>query len=250
MSMAVYDVTEKDIDLAYKEKNKPKIEKETNFILSQLFVFMSVVFKNRLQSIDFDSHDFQFDKQFITSEKNRIFLLNWLDKLVNLDEHISDFEFGKLKLDLEEWFYLIGGKEISFTYQKDYLLTPSDVAEKLKVSTVTVNKYVKQGMEMIDTTSHHKFPKHVVPLWQDPASCLKMQMIAQNKKLIQQTGQERFIKLSEEIAEFQYKYGVNTVSEAFKEEDVDSLDDPFDYFEWRDLEEEKNELLKRMKEEK
>ena len=50
---------------------------------------------------------------------------------MNLDEHVSDFEFGKLKLDLEEWFYLIGGKEISFTYQKDYLLTTSEVAENM-----------------------------------------------------------------------------------------------------------------------
>src|SRR5699024_2462057 len=145
--------------------------------------------------------------------------LNWLDKLVTLDEHVSDFEFGKLKLDLEEWFYLIGGKDISFTYQTEYLLTPSEVGEKLKVSNVTVNKYVKQGMEIMDTTAHRKFPKHVVPLWQDPAYCLKMQMISQNKKLMQQTEQERFIEVSEEIAELQYKYGSNTAAEAFAEYD-------------------------------
>jgi hypothetical protein len=38
MNLVVYNETEKEIDLAFKELNKPKIEKETSYILSQLIV--------------------------------------------------------------------------------------------------------------------------------------------------------------------------------------------------------------------
>ena len=34
---------------------------------------------------------------------------------LEIEYPIDDLEFGKLKVDLEEWFYQIGGQDINFT---------------------------------------------------------------------------------------------------------------------------------------
>src|SRR5699024_2812966 len=161
----------------YKEKNKPKIEKETSYILSQLIVVMLGVFKDRLKSITIDTKELQFDEIYITSETNRIALLNWLSRMNNMVHPIENEEFGKIKIDFEEWYYQIGGRDIQFEYQDSYLLKPGEVAELLGVSTVTLNKYVKRGFEYMNRSSQNRIPKHMTSLWNDPVYAIKVQML-------------------------------------------------------------------------
>src|SRR5699024_6792520 len=102
----------------------------------------------------------------------------------------------------------------------------------------------KKGMETIQTTAHRKIPKHVIPLWQDPKYCLKMQRLAINKSLMNQTNFEQFLEVSRAIAQLQYKYKSNTVSESIK--DNLAIVDPSEYYNWCALERKKDKLLKKM----
>ena len=243
MSAAVYDLTKETIYDAYKRKNKPMIEKETCFVLNQIIITMLSIFKDRLKGITFDSGGLDFDEAYVFSDKNQTDLLNWSKRMVELEATISNVEFGKLKLDLESWYLQIGGEGIYFNYHAEYLIRPSQAAEQLGVSTVTLNKYIKQGLECVDTTSHNKIPKHVVNLWKDPIYAIRMQMLYQNKKMRNQSPEERLKEINEELTEFQIKYKAHTYLEAFSEFDVDAMDDPADYYAWRDLKEEKEALM-------
>ncbi|WP_407267745.1 DNA-binding protein [Radiobacillus sp. PE A8.2] len=245
MSLAVYEETGKDIDRAYKEQNKPKIEKETSYILSQLVMMMMGVFSDRIKSVHINTQHLHFNEMFITSEKNRTTLLKWLERLISMDHPATDdYKFGKLKVDFEQWYYQIGGREISFNYHKSYLLTPSEAAEQLGVSTVTLNKYVKDGFEYIDHKSHHRIPKHMIPLWHDTVYAIKIQMMYQQRKLWNQKPEERLKEIVEELLEFQMKYKVDTVKEAFPtlDHNHNEEDSLLDYYEWESLEEELRDL--------
>lgn len=241
MSTAVYEETIKDIAEAYRSKNKSKIEKETSFIFNQLFVTLVSSFKDRLIGIHIEPLD--FEEKYIFSHKNQEKLAEWLERFHKLTIPISNLEFGKLKIDFEYWYYQLGGKDIHFIYRDDYLLKPSQVADQLSISTVTVNKYIKQGLECIDTKNHNKIPQHAVDLWNDPICSLKMQMLYQEKKIRKQSPQDRIQEIDQEILAFQIKYKTIKCQDFFKSSEIDFLDDPSDYYEWRDLEEEKDSLV-------
>lgn len=244
MSNAIYKLTENSIYVAYREHNHFAIEKETDYILNKIVAIMLSIFSDKLKGITFDKSGIHFSAEYLLSEKHRKNLLKWLKRVATMEFPPSDLEFGKLKVDLENWYYQLGGESIHFEYKDDYLLKPSEAAEQLGVSKVTLNKYIKQGLECIDTTSHHKIPKYIIDLWKEPVYSIRIQMIAQEKKLRKQSSIERLQEINHELTELQIKYTSATYQEAFKEFDGDSMDDPFDYYTWRDLEAEKNEIIK------
>ena len=245
MSLAVIQETEKDIDLAYKDLNVPKIQKETSYILDQIIISMLQNFKNRLKGINLDYNDSDFNEAFIKSDKNREALLKWLKQINNKDP-LEDYEFGKLKVDFEEWYYQIGGRNIEFEYQDSYLLKPKEAAAALGISTVTLNKYVKQGFEYIHHSSQNRIPKHMIYLWKDPFYSIKIQLFYQKKKILNQTPKERLKDVLEELLDFQMKYKVSTVKQAFPTIDGDGMDTLADYYEWQSLEEEFYELKEKL----
>lgn len=245
MSLAVIQETEKDIDLAYKDLNVPKIQKETSYILGQIIISMLQNFKNRLKGINLDYNDSDFNEAFIKSDKNREALLKWLKQINNKDP-LEDYEFGKLKVDFEEWYYQIGGRNIEFEYQDSYLLKPKEAAAALGISTVTLNKYVKQGFEYIHHSSQNRIPKHMIYLWKDPFYSIKIQLFYQKKKILNQTPKERLKDVLEELLDFQMKYKVSTVKQAFPTIDGDGMDTLADYYEWQSLEEEFYELKEKL----
>ncbi|ASK64233.1 hypothetical protein CFK37_19815 [Virgibacillus phasianinus] len=250
MSLAVFEETKKDIETAYKEKSKSKIEKETSYILSQLIMIMMGTFKDRVKSVSMDARTMDYNEEYIYSEDNYGALLEWLKQLMIMESPISNEEFGKLKVDFEDWYYRIGGQNIAFDYHDDYLLTTSEAAKKLNVSTVTINKYLNSGLEKMVTTSHRKIPKHAVQLWRNPEYCLKMQMNFQENKLRNQSAEERLKEVVEEILEFQLKYKVDKVEEAFPMINEDMMGQLQDYYEWDSLEEEYRELKQKVSEER
>lgn len=48
------------------------------------------------------------------------------------------------------------------------------------------------------------------------------------------------------MLDFQIKYKVKMLHEAFQDYNIDAMDDPSEYYEWRDLEEEKEELITKL----
>lgn len=244
MSKAIYELTTKSIDLGYREKNENLIEKETDFLLGKTVTIMSSLFSDKIKGITFDKYGIKFDSKLLLSEKHKKNLLKWANRLIEIERPSSDIEFGKLKVDFENWYYQLGGEEIHFEYHESYLLTPKEASEQLGISRVTLNKYIKQGLESVNTTAHNKIPKYVIELWKDPVYAIRMQMIAQEKKLRNQSPEERLEEILKEITLLQIKYKCFSFQEAFKDFNGDSMDDPTDYYSWRDLESEKEEIIK------
>ncbi|UOQ94851.1 DNA-binding protein [Halobacillus shinanisalinarum] len=244
MSKAVYDLTAKQINLGFQEKDHHLIEKETDFILNKIVTVMLTVFSDKIEGITFDHYGVILKSEYLLSEKHQENLLKWLKRLMEIEYPSSDIEFGKLKVDLENWYYKMGGEEIHFHYHDDYLLTPKEASERLGVSRVTLNKYIQQGLESLDTSSHHKIPLYVIDLWNDPVYCIRMQMIAQQRKMGKQTPLERLQEINNELSKLQIKYKKPNFKEAFGHLNGDNLDDPADYYLWRDLEDDKEEILK------
>lgn len=234
MPVALQDVVKQDIDRAYDEKIVPRMEKETRFILSQLVTTIMWNFEDRLEGIVVKKFD--FDEDYLTSEQNRKMLIKWLQRMAEMNPNMSDLEFGKLRVDFESWIYRLGGNGVKFHYAEEYLLTPQEAADRLGVSRVTLNKYIKMGLEAIDTTSHRKIPRHAVELWKNTIYSIKMQDLYNKRKMATQSLEEKLMDVKEKIFQFQKKYGSRTCAEAFEGMNIDDLDDPHDYWEWQELE--------------
>jgi len=243
MSQVIYEITEKNIEVAYDEHNEHVIEKETDYILGKIVTIMLGIFSDKLKGITFDKKGIQFNAAYLLSDKHRKNLLKWIKRIMAIETPPSDLDFGKLKIDLENWYYQLGGEGIHFEYEEDYLLTPKEASEQLGISRVTLNKYIQQGLECVDTTSHRKIPKYSIDIWKDPVYSIRLQMIAQEKKRLNQSPAERLQEISGELTELVVKYKSATYQEAFRDYDGDSMDDPTDYYTWRDLEEEKKEII-------
>ncbi|SDN75664.1 hypothetical protein [Tenuibacillus multivorans] len=246
MSEAIYNLTAKHIDVGFREKNQGLIEKETDYIINKIVTVMLTLFSDKIEGITFNKYGMAFNHEYLFSEKHRNNLVKWLEILTEIKYLSSDLEFGKMKVDFENWYYKMGGEKVGFHYHENYLLTPKEASELMGVSKVTFNKYVKQGLECIDTSSHRKIPKYVVELWNDPVYSIRMQMIYQQVKMREQTPLERLQEINNEITLLQVKYNNPSFKETFASLNGDELDDPTDYYSWRDLEEEKEAIIKQI----
>ncbi len=249
MSLAILENTHDDIQKAYGANDVLKIAKETQYVFDRIIHFMLSTSRNRLKGITFESNEFKFNETYLLSAKNKKHILKMLAFLKQVDFPMTDLNFGKIKVDLEQWHYHMGGDGIYFEYQEEYLITPKEAAESLGVSHVTLNKYMKQGIETIDTTSHHKIPKHAIELWRDPVYAIRIQMLAQEQKIRNQTPEDRLKEIRDEIVELQKEYKAKTSCEAIENltaSHLDALDDPSILRNWQDLEEESDDLLKEL----
>lgn len=244
MSKAIYELTAKNIDYGYLNKDEHVIEKETDYIMAKIVTVMLSLFSDKIKGITFDKSGISFDSKYLLSEKHKKSLSKWLNRLIQMELPRPDLEFGKLKVDFENWYYQMGGEEIYFEYHESYLLTPKEASEQMGISKVTLNNYIQQGLESVNTSSHRKIPKYVIDLWKDPIYAIRMQMIAQEKKLRNQSPSERLEEINKELTMLQIKHKATSYQEAFKDFDGDSMDDPADYYLWRDLEEEKREIIR------
>ncbi|WP_164523112.1 DNA-binding protein [Paenibacillus baekrokdamisoli] len=244
MSLAIYDATKTQIQTAFEHKNEPILEKETHFIFDKLLTVFITMSSDKVKSIKMDANVLSIIKPaYLFSPEHHANLLNWLARLIDIKMPLSDLDFGKLKIDFEHWYYELGGTEIQFEYHDSYLLTPAEAADALGVSTVTIHKYAKQGMEMVENSKHKKYPKYVVEIMKNANYSFLMRINYQNQKIRNQTPKERLKEVNAAITEFQVLYGTMHCKDQFGEYD-DSMDDPTDYYRWKDLEEEQAELFK------
>lgn len=244
MSEAIYQYTQDQIQKGFQSQNQLIIEKETDFIFNKLITNMISVFQDKIDGIKISNTGFSFSSEYLFSEKHKNNLLKWLDRLVKLEVPATDLDFGKIKIDFENWYYHLGGEHIEFIYQDTYLLTPKEAAAALGVSKVTLNKYIKQGLECVENGTHNKIPKYTIEVMRDPIYSILMQALAQEKKIRNQTPADRFVEINHELSELQLKYKTTSFEEAFRHYNGDEMDDPTDYYRWKDLLEEMNEILK------
>jgi DNA-binding transcriptional MerR regulator len=244
MSKAILNQIESSIHMGYEQKNELIIEKETDSIFKNVFFLILTLFSSKISSIKVDPQPFALPKEYLFSDKHKKNLLKWIKRLNEIDFPASDLEFGKLKIDFEYWYYQLGGEKIEFSYHEDYLMTPQEAADTLGVSKVTLSKYVKQGLEYIENSSHKRIPKYAIEIMKDPIYGIRMQQIAQEKKLREQTPEERYHEITQELADLKLKYGKKTFDEVFGEYAGDNMEDPTDYYRWKDLEEEAEEIFR------
>lgn len=69
-------------------------------------------------------------------------------------------------------------------------------------------------------------------------------MISQEKKLRNQTPEERLEEINKELTQLQIKYKSSSFQQVFMNFNGDSMDDPSDYYLWRDLENGREEIIK------
>ncbi|THF74176.1 DNA-binding protein [Cohnella fermenti] len=219
------------------------MEKETDYIFTKVLALLSTLHSDKLIGIKISHDEVAYKPEYLFSPKHKSNLFKWLKRLYATRFPASDLDFGKLKVDFETWYYDLGGTSIEFVYHDSYLLKPMDAAAALGISKVTLNKYIKLGLECLDNGSQHKIPKHAVELMKDPVYSIRMQMNYQKKKMLEQTPEERLLEITREIAELQLKYGKKTYQEAFRVHES-QLDDPVDFYRWKDLAEELDEILK------
>lgn len=244
MSKAIYKYTQDQIQLGFQYHNQLIIEKETDFIFNKLITSMVTFFQDKIDGIKISNSGFAFSSEYLFSDKHKNNLFKWLNRLVEMKLPATDLEFGKIKIDFENWYYQLGGEHIEFIYQDSYLLTPQEAATALGVSKVTLNKYIKQGLECLENGSHNKIPKYTVEVMRDPIYSIRMQALAQEKKIRNQTPAERYVEINQELSELQLKYKTASFAEAFRSYDGDEMDDPTDYYRWKDLLEEMEDILK------
>lgn len=244
MSSVVLEQIAASIELGYKLQDEKIIETATDSVFKNVFFAMLQIFSDKIVNIKVDQYLFSVPKEYLFSEKHKKNLFKWLKRLNEMDHPATDAEFGKWKIDFEYWYYQLGGVRIKFTYHDDYLLTPQQAADALGVSKVTVNKYVKQGLEYVDNKSHNRIPKYAIEMMKDPIYSLRMQRIAQEKKLREQTPEDRYHEITQELADLKLKYGKQNIEEAFGTDDEDIMDEPTDYYRWKELEEELQEIFR------
>ncbi|ACT02926.1 hypothetical protein [Paenibacillus sp. JDR-2] len=244
MSKALFDLTQSQIETGYKEHNDVIIEKETEFIFNKILKTLLLVFSDKIVGITMDKESLSLPSNYLFSDKHHKNLIKWLNRLVLLEPPASDLEFGKLKIDYENWYYQLGGEKMEFIFHDEYLLTSQEAADALGVSKVTLSKYIKLGLDCCDTTSHKKIPRYAIELLKDPVYSIRMQMIAQEKKKSKQTPQERAKEINDELLELRVKYKGKSFKEIFGKYNGDEMDDPTDYYSWKSLEEELEEILK------
>lgn len=243
MSKGLYEYSHRQIELAFEQKNELYIEKETDYIFTKTLALLSTLFSDKLVGIKISNEHFEYTNEYLFSSKHKKNLLKWLERLPALHFPANDLDFGKTKVDFETWYYDLGGTSIRFIYQDNYLLKPKEAAALLGISKVTLNKYIKQGLESMDNGSQNKIPKHAVELMRDPVYSIRMQMNDQKKKKLEQTPADRLADINQEMTELQLKYGKKTYQEAFVIHESE-LEDPIDLYRWQDLTEEMDEILK------
>jgi hypothetical protein len=144
--------------------------------------------------------------------------------------------FASVKYCLDKLFYDITEKGVlNYTYNKTYLISSSQLGAKLNISRATIHRYKELGMESVENVGHHSYPLHNLVYWSDGIWAARIQALYQSFKSRNQSKAELIAEIEKELVLYKKKYG-GTFEEVYKDvTDPYQLDEPDDYFDWRDL---------------
>jgi hypothetical protein len=164
------------------------------------------------------------------------------DKEATLEANLVK-SFAKAKYYLDQLFFNITERGVlEYTYHKEALITSRELQEKLNVSRSTISRYVGLGMEKVPVPGQRCYPLHNVFYWSDGIWASKIQELYQYYKLRNRTKTDLIKEIKDEIKRFEEKYE-GTFEDVFKDvTDPYELDEPDDYFDWRDALEELRKL--------
>lgn len=172
---------------------------------------------------------------------------NWHEELNNIliNEKLPFIDaFAISKYCLENIFLQLTERGyLEFTYSPQALLTSKMLQGKLEVSRSTIARYVEAGMEIVPGHGHRVYPEHNVFYWNNSEWSTRIQRLYQTFKVRNRTKNDLINELKEEIKKYENKYNNKPFSIVFGHvTDPYELDEPDDYYEWKDLIEELEEL--------
>ncbi|MEC1717871.1 HTH domain-containing protein [Schinkia azotoformans] len=208
--------------------------------LLSLYVF-AIQSKYKRYLIGISPSDNTVFKQNTDIDTNVIDALN--NGLESMDVSVENF--AQVKYALDKFFYDITVKgTLIYTYQKSYLISSSELGKRLNISRATIHRYKELGLESVDSVGHNSYPRHNEFYWKDGVWSSRIQALFQGFKIRNQTKKELIVEIEHELNLYKKEYG-GTFEEVFGNiTDPYQLDEPDDYFDWKELSEDLKRLFK------
>jgi hypothetical protein len=145
---------------------------------------------------------------------------------------------------LDSLFLLITEKgSLKYEYQRGYLYRSDNICRSLGISKSTLSRYVKLGLEVADTNTHSRYPAHVTYYWHNALGASKIQALYQAFKIRNQTTSDILKELEEENRKYEKSHGNQSFYDIYANvENPDELEEPDEYYDWKDVIEELEEL--------
>ncbi|WP_337446330.1 HTH domain-containing protein [Bacillus cereus] len=223
------------------EKLIEKLEKRPDISVIELFSLYAYAVQNK------------FPKYIIAIKpsENTIFIeevvyndwTNSLNEIMKISNAPFVETIAKAKYYLEKIFFMHTKRgALDYVYHEEALLTSKELQQNLNVSRATISRYVDNGMEMVPGVGHRCYPLHNVFFWSNGIWAARIQTLYQSFKIRNRTKDDVISELKAEIAHFEAKYLSNFEDTFGYVQDPYKLDEPDDYFEWKDALEELRKL--------
>ncbi|PEJ59448.1 hypothetical protein CN692_04420 [Bacillus sp. AFS002410] len=248
MSTMTLKLTEEQLEQAIHEQDVVRYEKESLFLMNNLAVSMSEVYDDILRYVMPKKVKFNLGPDLIKKEESITLLKEMMEISTKIHEEKMDFNNVKIKFDT--WFYQITSEGILvFDYDLRELMTITQASKELAVSRQMVYKYIERGLEAVGEKGQQKIPKHAIEAWKNPVMAFQIQWNYQMKRIRTQTIDERIEMINELIYEYEEQFGDNfyKLFGSYTDEDIDRSSESVDIFDWKELEEEKRNLLMKRK---
>lgn len=247
LSTELLTLTEKQINNAFEKHDLDQIQKETLFILNNLALSLPEAYSNIIDNIKLRSVKLRTEPGYLLKES----YIASLKKFLNVSAQIYNNkpDFTQIKFDFDSWFYDITSDGVlSFDYVSETLLSITDAANELNVSRQMIYKYIDRGLETVGEKGSQKIPRVVMEVWKNPAYAFKMQWIYQLKKARTQTLEEKLEFINKQITEFEKEYGGTfyNLFGSLNNKDIDGLSEAVDIFDWKELEQNKQQILEKI----
>lgn len=155
--------------------------------------------------------------------------------------------FANLKYYLDTVFFeLTLQGTLEYLYKKEYMLSSKDLCDALKISRSTLFRYKDLGLESVEGFGHKTYPCHNVYYWNNSLWSSRIQSLYQCNKIRNRTDLDIILELVAKVNYYKERYG-GPFSMVFKDiidgnMDVYDLDEPGEYYDWKDSLEELEEL--------
>lgn len=223
------------------EKLIEKLEKRPDISVIELFSLYAYAVQNKFPKYIIaikPSEDTIFAEQTEYSEWT--YSLNDIMKTSSVPFIES---IAKAKYYLDKIFFMHTKRGVlEYVYYEEALLSSRELQRELNVSRATISRYVDIGMEIVQGVGHRCYPLHNVFLWSNGVWALKIQALRESFKIRNRTEDDIISELQAEIKHFETKYSGNFEDIFGHVKDPYELDEPDDYFEWRDAFEELKKL--------
>lgn len=222
--------------------NNIDYEKDPGFVFLMLAHATGMKYRKFVQKIIHTEdtvfkNDVRSDKEYLATASTLITELRTTD-----NDHVRNL--ATMKYLLDSLFLRITEKgSLKYEYQRGYLHRSDRICSSLGISKSTLSRYVKLGLEVADTNTHYRYPAHVIYNWQNALEASRIQALYQAFKIRNRTTADIIKELQEENVKYEKNHGDKSFYDIYANvENPDELEEPEEYYDWKDVIEELEEL--------